>query len=91
MLRTLTGTGSEAGRTGKGFTAENFSGWQKKNRSSSKGHVEKDQGRKKMGGKRADSGRIEETGEQGLNRTNPKQFEEIDEAMDAFIEPLIHF
>jgi hypothetical protein len=44
-----------------------------------------------MGGKRADSGRIEETGEQGLNRTNPKQFEEIDEAMDAFIEPLIHF
>ena len=33
---------------------------------------------------------IEENGEHGLNKANPKLFEEIDQAMDAFIKPLIH-
>ena len=35
--------------------------------------------------------RTEETGEHGLNKTNPKLFKDIDEAMDAFIEPVIHY
>jgi hypothetical protein len=33
---------------------------------------------------------IEENGEHGLNKTSPKLFEDIDEAMDAFIKPVIH-
>jgi hypothetical protein len=33
---------------------------------------------------------IEENGERGLNKSNPKLFEEIDQAMDAFIKPVIH-
>jgi len=34
---------------------------------------------------------IEENGAQGLNKTNAKLFEEIDEAMDAYIKPIIHY
>jgi hypothetical protein len=34
---------------------------------------------------------IEENGEHGLNKTNTKLFEDIDEAMDAFIKPIIHY
>ena len=34
---------------------------------------------------------IEENGAQGLNKTNPKLFEDIDASMDAFIKPVIHF
>ena len=33
---------------------------------------------------------IEENGDHGINKANPKLFEEIDEAMDAFIKPVIH-
>lgn len=34
---------------------------------------------------------IEENGEHGLNKTNSKLFEDVDEAMDAFIKPIIHY
>jgi hypothetical protein len=34
---------------------------------------------------------IEENGEQGLNKTNPKLFEEIDQAMDLFVKPVIRY
>jgi hypothetical protein len=34
---------------------------------------------------------IEENSEHGLNKTNPKLFEDIDGAMDAFIKPIIHY
>jgi hypothetical protein len=30
-------------------------------------------------------------GEHGLNKTNAKLFEDIDEAMDAYIKPIIHY
>ncbi len=34
---------------------------------------------------------IEESGERGLKKSDPKLFERIDEAMDAFIKPVIHY
>lgn len=33
---------------------------------------------------------IEENGENGVNKSNSKLFEEIDEAMDAFIKPVMN-